>query len=55
MQSSTFYWKGEVKTIYDISKDLKENIFNFSSLTKYYNIFDKWLISILNNALFDFF
>jgi hypothetical protein len=51
VQSVTFYWKGELRTINEISNDLTANIFEFSLFTKFYNIFHQWNLLIVFDAL----
>lgn len=51
VQSVKFYWKGELRTINEISNDLTENVFEFSSFTKFYNIFHQWNLLIVFDAL----
>jgi len=48
-----FYWKGELKTINEISNYVGENLFNFSSFKIYVNLFHKWFISILMCTIID--
>lgn len=53
VQSAKFYWKGELKTISEISNNLTTNVFEFSTFTKFYNIFHKWNFIVLFTALDD--
>lgn len=48
-----FYWRGELKTINEISNYIGENLLDFSSFTKFINFFHKWFVSILMYAIID--
>lgn len=51
MQSSAFYWSGTLQTINEIYVDKTQNMFNFSSHTKYMNTLHKWIISELFDTI----
>lgn len=51
LPSITFYYKGELRNMNEISEDLTNNVFDFSSFTKFYNIFHQWNLLLVFNVL----
>lgn len=52
-QSLKLHWKGELKTMKEISVDITKNIFDFSSLPKYIVIIFKWTNLVLFYTILD--
>jgi len=48
-----FYWRGELKTINEITNSIDKNLLNFSSFTNYIYLFHKWFISMLMYTIID--
>lgn len=47
------YWKGELKTIQEISVEMAENTIDLSSYPKYVHAFSKWIFSALFYTIID--